>query len=398
MDRARHGHIDELTRRQLLQRAGVVVASASVVPAFLAACGGSTDGAAVGGGTSPTSGGNGQIGGPIDFLSWEGYDLPGETKEWRKQNGVKMRSTYIGSHDDIQARLKSGSGVEYDLITYYQGFYDLYRKLDILTPVDTAHVPNMQNMYPFFRSGDTSDRFWRVDGQQWGVPFTWGTIACNYRADKVDAPKSWYDLLEPEFKGKVGWPDDPNGAYLLAGHILGKNVPFYTRDDFDEINVFLRKMRDQTPGIAPSFGDLTNQLVAGDVLVAYMGWSAVDVWAQEKGADVQSVLPEEGSFSFCDSYAIPPTSDNVETTLAFINEALSPEVQAAQAQSLSAGAVVPEAVDLMPKEIQGLYPYDDIASHFERAPLYPNAPVEAEDGIVTYDELLSEFEKIKAGQ
>jgi spermidine/putrescine transport system substrate-binding protein len=383
----------EGTRRSLLKRAGVTVVTLTAGP-WLAGCGSDT----VPKERATSAGAQPSIGGKLDFLTWEGYDLRDQTTAWRKANGVQYRSTFIGSHDDIQAKLKSGGDTGTDVITYYQGFSDLYRKLEILHPIDEAAVPNLELLYPLFREGEFADRFWKVDGKRWGIPFTWGTIACNYRADKVDPPTSWKDLLKPEFKGKVGWPDDANGAFILAGHLLGMNPPTFTRAQFDEVLAFLRQMRDQTHGIAPSFGDLTNQLVSGDVLVSFMGWSAVDVWAQDKGADVKSVIPTEGSFSFCDAYAIAPGTDNLETAHAFINEALTPEVQAAQAEALSAGVVTPGAIPQLKGPIKKLYPYDDIDGHFAKSPLYGNAPTEADGDVVTYDELLKAWQGIKAGR
>jgi spermidine/putrescine transport system substrate-binding protein len=381
-----------LSRRELLRRGGVAVVTVGVGPALLAACGGEDE--------EPTATGapaeQAQIGGPVDYLSWEGYDLPNETKAWRQENDVTFRTTYIGTHDDIQAKLKAGAATSYDLITYYQGFIDLYRTLEILTPLDESKIPNLANMYPFFREGEASDRFWKVDGERWGVPWTWGTTTLDYRADQIDPPESWFDLLEPEFKGKVGWVPDASGAFTLAGHILDFDVPNYTPDQFEECKTLLRRFREQIRGFAPSFGDLANQFSTGEIVASFIGWAAVGVFAGPD-ANVESTIPSEGSYSFCDSYAIPPTADNVETVHAFINEALSAEVQAMQAESLSAGVVTPDAVPLMPENVAALYPYDTLEEHLTIAPFYPLAPVEEEGEIVTREEWLAEWEKIQAG-
>jgi spermidine/putrescine-binding protein len=111
------GFRSPLTRRDLLKQGGLSALLLSGAPAFLAACGGGGEAAA------PTTGtGKGQIGGTIDFFSWEGYDLPDKyfptMKAWKAANGVKIKSSYIGSHDDIQAKIKSGGGTGIDLITY----------------------------------------------------------------------------------------------------------------------------------------------------------------------------------------------------------------------------------------------------------------------------------------
>ena len=93
-------------------------------PTRPAACGGSDDG---GGGEAPPASGT------VDYLSWEGYDIPDQLKAWLKDNSVKLKPTYIGNHDDIQAKLKASDGSEgFDLITYYQGYKPLYAELEIL--------------------------------------------------------------------------------------------------------------------------------------------------------------------------------------------------------------------------------------------------------------------------
>src|SRR3954466_14361507 len=93
-----------LTRRDLLKRGGVVVVALGASPA-LAGFGNTAR----------------KVGGTIDFLSWEGYDVPGPMAAWKKAHHVHLKATYISNHDEIQAKIKAGGG-GYDLITYYQGY------------------------------------------------------------------------------------------------------------------------------------------------------------------------------------------------------------------------------------------------------------------------------------
>ena len=88
-----------LSRRLLLQRGGAAALGLGLMPTLLAACGGDDGGDAA----AP------QASGPLDFLSWEGYDMPVKSVDkWKKDNGVEIRATYIGNHDDIQAKIASG--------------------------------------------------------------------------------------------------------------------------------------------------------------------------------------------------------------------------------------------------------------------------------------------------
>ncbi|MGH3729128.1 MAG: ABC transporter substrate-binding protein [Micromonosporaceae bacterium] len=373
-------------RRQFLRRAGGLVVAAGVASPLLGACTAST-----------RTGGRSGVGGTIEFLSWEGYDLPKATKAWRTEHDVKFNSTYISTHDDIQAKLKSGARISYDITTYYQGFYDLYRRLEILGEIDESKIPNLKLLDPYFQDSPVAKQFWTVDGKRWGVPFTWGTTTCDYRPDKTDPPESWLDLLKSKYKGKVGWSADATGAFTLAGCILGFDIPDYTKKEFKEAAALLRKFRDQTNGMASSFGDLTNQFVSGDVIVDFAGWAALGAFAKPKGVTIESVVPKEGSYSFCDALAIPSTVDNPDTAHAWINEALRPEVQAKSAESLSAGVVVSDAAELVPKATQAIYPdvyTDGVAAHMSKAPPY-GAP--SEDNPVTKKDWISEFARIQSG-
>ncbi|MCJ7569443.1 MAG: extracellular solute-binding protein [Anaerolineales bacterium] len=344
---------------------------------------------------APTASPAEAIGGNLDFISWEGYDLSTCMRDWEEEHGVTMSSTYIGDHSEIQAKLSSAQDLGYDLITYYQGYSDLYRdELKIIQPLDRDRIPNYDNLYDNFRGQD----FWEdEEGNVWGVPFTWGAEGSNYNADITEAPASWTDLLEPEFKDRVGMVDDMNGAVIIAGRILGfgDQLPNITHEQLAQIKELILQFKSQARGIAPSFGDLNDLLVSGEVIVTYPGWAAVNSWAQERGVNVQHTIPAEGGFTFIDAFAIPAGADNYDTAIAWINESLSPEVQACQAAALAAGVVNPEAVPLLDEATANLYPYETINEVFEKAPVYSLPPLES-DQYATYDDWLSMWEEAKA--
>ena len=147
-----------LSRREMLRRMGLGVVTIGAAPAILAACGGGEEAAApppaepaapppaepappaeppaeTGATAEPATPAEAPpASGPLDYLSWEGYDVPVEAMEaWKAENGVEIRASYIGNHDDIQGKIASGGAEGADLITYYQGYKPLYRELGILS-------------------------------------------------------------------------------------------------------------------------------------------------------------------------------------------------------------------------------------------------------------------------
>jgi spermidine/putrescine transport system substrate-binding protein len=334
-----------------------------------------------------------KIGGTIDFLSWEGYDLLNETKTWREQNGVEIASTYIGSMEDTQAKLVGGAGVGYDLISYNQGYDDLYLKLNILTPLEIEKISNYPSLMPLWRAEGSP---WVKDGKVYGVPFTWGPYTLTYNADEIE-PKEFTDLLDPKWAGRIGIVDDmliavPTAA-ALAG--LGDKLPNLTKDELDKAMDTMREYKAQARGIAPSYGELTSMFVAGEIVAAIPCWGAVAIWAQGQGANIKNIIPNEGAFCYVDAYAIPPTSDNRATTLAFIDEALTKEIQAAQALSLAACVVRDDAVPLLDASVKDLVPYDNLDLLWEKAP-FTDLPPQESDTYATYADWIAAWEAFKA--
>lgn len=384
-----HPNIQQFSRRSLLRRMALVAAAGGVAP-LLSACGADTTPSA-----ASTTGG--RIGGAIDFLGWEGYNLPDLMKSFDTSHGINFRNTFISTSDDVQAKLMSGASVGYDLTNYYQGYYSLYRQLGIITPIDESKLPNLKYVDDYFKTSDVAKQFWVVDGVRYAVPFTWGTTTCDYLPDKTEPPESWTDLLKDKFKGKVGWVPDTSGSMTLTGVILGFTPPNYTRSEFTEILAFLRKMRAQTPGFAASFGDLTNQFAGGDIVADFAGWAAVSSFAKPKGVKISNTIPSEGSYSFCDSWALAKTSDNTETVLAWINAALDPRIQGKAADALSGGVVEMKASEVMTPATRAIYAdayTQGFAAHFKTAGLYG---LPSDDNEVTRDDWLKEFAKIQSG-
>jgi spermidine/putrescine-binding protein len=333
-------------------------------------------------------------GGKIDFMGWEGYDLPGCMAEWQKARGVAISPTYIGDQSEIQAKLMTASSSGYDLITYYHGAADLYiNDLKMLQPIDLNKAPNFQELYQWFQTGE----FWQKDGKIWGVPFTWGAEGCCYNADKIDPIHSWMDLLKPEFKGKIGLVDDSYGMILMGGIAIGMSdrMPNVTPKELEEIKAFLLKLKAQARGIAASYGDQSNMFVSGEIVAAFPGWAALNVWAGASGVNVKMNVPIEGGFAFTDAFAIPIGSDNVETTLEWINEALSPEVQACQASALAAGVVNPKALPLLDETTAAMYDYANLEEYFQKVRYYGYPPQNSSE-FATYEQWNNMWVEVKA--
>jgi len=385
------------SRREFLRRAGLTTFTIGATPALLAACGDDTTPATTGPANAGASPSVPPASGTLDYFSWEGYDAPiDEMKAWLADNDVELNSGYIANHDDIQAKLKASNNSEgFDLITYYQGYKPLYAELGILATIDDSKIPNLAGLNEFW-TNDPKHQWLNEDGTRTGVPWTFGSIGITYDSTKIDEMSSWFDLLDPSLKGKISMPDDPVGQFTLTAHILDLDPGACPKANLADVVELNSRFVAQAESISPSFGDMTTKLVSGDIVACYQGWAAMNSFAAAEGVDtVKTNLPEEGSFTFADMYAIPTGADNVDTAHAFMNQILEPEVNARLAEFLVGAVTVDAAVDLLNEETLALYPYEDIEGYLALAPLYNNPPIES-DEFVTQKEWTDAWQEIKA--
>ena len=169
---------------------------------------------------------------------------------WKEANGVELKPNYIGNHDDIQAKILAGGG-SYDLITYYQGYKLLYDELEIITPIDRARSRTSRTSTRSSR-GPAVNLWIDPDGTWTGVPWTWGAIGITWNdAELPGGLESWYDLLDPKFKGKIGIVNDPAGLHTLGSHILGYDPAEVTHEQLPEVVDLVSQFVAQGRSIAP---------------------------------------------------------------------------------------------------------------------------------------------------
>lgn len=381
-----------LTRRNLL-RGGLVAGAGALAGPLLAACGSSGPG-------GQTAGGSGSTAGTIEFISYVAYDLRFPLmNKWRAAHGINMKSTYISDQSDVTTKLSSPAGRGlYNLSSYSAQYGPFYKKLGILTPLDMSKVPNYSGSMPFFKSGKIWSEYWHFDGRQWGIPFTWGYDSINYDAAKTKPITKTTDFLQPALKNKFAIADDMLGMILMSAQALGIANPrgLFTTSELKQIAQFLTKMKQNARTIASGFGDIVNLYASGEIVANISGFPGMQVLVAQKGIKtVRSALPEEGSLSYCDTYFIPAGGNDTNSVYAFINECLTPPMQAQEAGYLQAGVTTVKGAAAVAAPNRVYVPYNNVQSLFVKAPLF-GLPFSPPAGYASFSDWNTAWESVKA--
>lgn len=302
-----------------------------------------------------------KLGGPLNFLGYDGEQGENVTKKFLQDNNIQLHASFPGAADETLTRFNTGGRGSMDLLTMNKDFQRsiIDSKTELFQALDMSRIPNAAGLFPAFKDAPWLHR----DGNTYGVPMIWGDEPVVYNPAKWDSlPAKYTDFADPKYKGEIVLLDDPFGNLWLFAKSLGIKEPHrLTTADLDKTLKAMIAIKPNVVTIGASLGDMADVLIRGDASIGLGGWSYQTIIAKEKGVKLVVGTPaDDGTFFWCDGYAIAIDSPNVDNAYAFIDFITSAESNAALATELGSGATVEKAYDLMKPEYRDIYDYDTV--------------------------------------
>src|SRR5881409_3514382 len=136
----------------------------------------------------------------LNLLVWEGYADPSFVKTFEQENHCKISASYMGSSDELVAKLRGGSTGNYDVISPSSDVATSIATSGLAVPLDLAKIPSYSQLSPKL----TSMPLVKVNGKTYGVPFTWGPNPLIYDTTAFpQPPDSWNLLWDAKYRGKI---------------------------------------------------------------------------------------------------------------------------------------------------------------------------------------------------
>ena len=297
----------------------------------------------------------------VRVYNWSDYVGETTLEDFQKATGITPVYDVFDSNETLEGKLLAGH-TGYDVVVPSSNFLAKQIKAGAFQKLDKSQLPNWQNLDPaLLKQLEKSD-----PGNQYGVPYLWGTNGIGYNVDKVKAAlgtdklDSWAILFEPENLKKlskcgVSFMDSPDEVYPAVLQYLGLDPNSTNPDDYKKAEAQLLKVRPYITYFHSSkyISDLAN----GNICVAF-GYSG-DVFqarsrAEEakKGVNIGYAIPKEGANLWFDLLAIPKDAKNVKEAHAFINYLLQPEVIAKVSDYVGYANPNPKAGESMNAELR----------------------------------------------
>jgi spermidine/putrescine-binding protein len=327
----------------------------------------------------------------LNLLVWEGYADPSFVKGFEEQCKCKVAASYMGSSDELVAKLRGGSAGNYDVISPSSDVATMISTAGLAAPLDLAKIPSYSQLSPKL----TSSQLVRVNGQVYGVPFMWGPNPLIYDTRAFpQAPDSWNVLWDPKLKGKISVWDELSTIYMAA-QVLGYDKPdasqLYNLSD-EQLENVKKKLLELKPNIRKMWstgGELTN-LFENHEIAAAMGWPLNTVELRKANFPAGETIPKENTTGWIDHLMITAGSENTDLAYQFLEYMIQAKTQKAVTDVTHYTPANPQAGALMTEaERQSLH-LDDVDNYQKRIYFWQNVPRRAK-----YNEIWNE---VKAAQ
>jgi spermidine/putrescine transport system substrate-binding protein len=340
-----------------MSRSRVTVVLTTVLAALvLAACGG-------GGGSSEVAAAPADpeepATGTLRVFTYEDTVAPDLLQPFEEQNpDLEVKTASFGS--DSEAAAKLVGGFQADVVESCLDEMQPLRRQGLLRPIDTAGVPEWDNLAFTDASGVEEE------GKVWVVPLSAGPQGLIVNTEKVsDPPDSWQALFDPRYEGEVAIEGDYElPAIAEAALALGIEDPMKMDEaELEEATDYLKEHHSQFRALWESDSDLVNLFKSGEVVISD-GGPGIAQRMIDDGVPVEWIAPSEGPLSWVCGLSITDKAQNVDAAYRLINWQASPQAQAIRAGD---GYVVtnPKAMSLVaakaratadPSSIEGAIP------------------------------------------
>ncbi|HIP73073.1 MAG TPA: spermidine/putrescine ABC transporter substrate-binding protein [Anaerolineae bacterium] len=316
----------------------------------LAACGGGPAGGPEAAGTGETEASDGggdtavseapaegdgelQLADELSVYNWADYIDQDMIAAYEEEFGVDIIYDEYASNEDLLAKLQAGA-TGYDVIFPSDYMVAIMIDLGLLRKIDTNELSNFGNLASEFLDAPFDP------GNQYCIPYYWGTTGIAYRAGypffEENPPDSWAYLFEPELLENyaddgINVLNDPRELTAAALMYLGYDP---NTSNEDELNAARDLMLNAKPYWKTfNSSDYDTALLIPDEVVLSHAWSGGAARAYWETYDEEAedgnwyyAIPKEGAVKWLDNICITADTEKYETAMHFMNYLLEPEV------------------------------------------------------------------------
>jgi spermidine/putrescine transport system substrate-binding protein len=326
--------------------------------------------------TPTNEGGSSDASGVLHVYTWADYTNEEMIDAFTEKTGIEVIVDIYDSNETMLAKMQAGGGDAYSVIYPSDYMVQQMIELGMLTRLDKDRITGIENIFDKWQAPVYDP------GNDFSVPFAWGTTGLLYNTDVItDNPEDWDYLWDnrSSLSKRMTLLDDVRETMGMALKSLGYS---YNSTDPAEIEEAYERLVEIKPDLASfmSFG-FEDGLLSGDLAVV-MAYSVDALSSIAEDDRLNYIIPASGSSVWTDTLIIPTTAPNVDAAYEWINFNLQPEIAQLNTETLFNATPNKVAYDNLSDEFKSnekLFPPEELLAKCEGI-----APVG--EAAATYDE------------
>jgi spermidine/putrescine-binding protein len=285
--------------------------------------------------------------GTVNWLAWAGQVEPSGIQGFFEKTGIRVNHISMSGNAETFAKLKLSGTAQYDLFEA-DGLWPLrYYEEGMIEPIDLDSLPNVKaNMYPEFKK---IPALTTSDGRMLMAPWGWNPTLLIYNKKRVTTPPTSYEaLLDPKYKGHVGFSDQHEFMWPVAAMLLGFEDPFaMNKEQLNRAKDVLIRIKRNAPTITKGWNEQLRLYIEETVWIGMSSPGRALTVHASGGPEMGTSPPKEGYYGWIDGDMPVKGSPNRESALAWINYIHNPEYVATNFARLQRGTANRAGVELL---------------------------------------------------
>ena len=290
---------DEIKKRKIFIPAAAVLVAAIVLVLFLQAEGSSGD--------RPFEGQT------LHLYTWGEYTGENILSDFEEETGAKVVMEIFDSNE--QMYIKVANGESFDILV--PSDYMIQRLIleGYLQKLDHSLLNGLDNLT------DSVKNLPYDPGNEYSVPYFWGTVGIVYDTTKVDIEdlerEGFNIFLDNKYRGDVYLYDSERDSFMMALKALGYSMNTENMDEIEKAFEWLVQCV-QTMDTEIVTDEIIDNMAQGRKALGLI-YSGDATYVMSENEDMGFYLPETGTNLWSDAMVIPANAANPELAHEFIN-------------------------------------------------------------------------------
>ncbi|MBR4163825.1 MAG: ABC transporter substrate-binding protein [Solobacterium sp.] len=262
---------------------------------------------------------------------------------FEKMYNAKVNYDTFESNEMMYTKLLGGNS--YDVLVPSDYMIEQLMQEGLLQKLDQSAMTNKGMLDPFVIEMQKV-----FDPElEYAMPYFWGNVGLVYNKENVsedDLKTQGWDILKNEkYKGRIYFYDSQRDGFMIAFKALGYSM---NTDNTEEIQAAYQWLREMNETMEPAYvtDEVIDEMVNGSKDIAVM-YSGDATYVMSENEDLGWYAPEQGTNLWIDAMVIPKNATCPGLANAFINYAISEDVQVKNTEFVAYTPVLTKVIEDM---------------------------------------------------